>query len=383
MNFSHLDHFLDTYLPSIGVPGSDTVVMDKNHEVIYRHQSGYDSLRLGTPVRPDALYNLYSCTKVSTVVAATQLIEDGEIVPTEPLYAYFPEYEHMMVEEDDGKGGKRLRPAKSPILIGQLLSMSAGLDYRLDSKSITDVIRATDGRAPTLDIVRALANEPLCFDPGTDFRYSLCLDVIGGLIELVSGKKLSEYMKERIFDPLGMTHTTFAMTDEIKPKIATQYEFNSKTCMPEEIPVDANAFRFGTEYESAGAGLISSVDDQILLADALTHFGVGKTGERILSKAGVNLIRSNQMKPGMLVPAVDLPHCMGYSYGYGVRVNLDPASAGNLAPLGEFGWDGARCAYFSCDPENGISLFHAEHMGALHSLINPRLRNALYASIDD
>lgn len=382
MNFSHLDHFLDDYLPSIGVPGSDTVVMDKDHNVVYRHQSGFDSLADRTPVRPDALYNMYSCTKISTVVAAVQLMEDGEIVATEPLYAYFPEYEHMNVAEDDGHGNTVLRPAKSPILIGQLLTMTAGFDYDLNSPAIVETVKRTGGRAPTLDVVRALGSKPLCFDPGTRFRYSLCLDVIGGLIELVSGKSLGEYMKERIFDPLGMTHTTFAMTDEVKSKIATQYEFDSATCTPRQIPVDYNPYRFGTEYESAGAGLISSVDDQILLADALTHFGVGKTGERILSKAGVNLIRTNAMHGDMLLPT-DIPHCAGYGYGYGVRVNVDPGSAGNLAPKTEFGWDGARCAYFSSDPESGISLFHAEHMGALHTLINPRLRNALYASIDD
>ena len=381
MNFKPLIDFLDNYVPMIGIPGSDTIIY-KGREEIFRHTSGYDSLKFKTPVRKNALYNLYSCTKVATCVAAVQLIERGEILTTDPLYAYFPEYKDMKVKVVDSDGSVMYTSAKNPILIQHLLTMTAGFNYDLESNSIKELRAKTDGKCPTIDFVRALANEPLEFEPGTRHRYSLCLDVVGGLIELVSGMKYGEYMRQNVFEPLGMMNTSFSLTDEKKDMLACQYQYDSQNRCAVEIPATQNIFRLGTEFESAGAGLISSVEDQILLADALTHFGVGKNGNRILSKYGVNLMRSNMLSPELRKDFTHV-HMAGYSYGYGVRVNMTPELCGNLAPKGEFGWDGAKMCYISSDPENEISFFHAEHMGALHALVHPKLRNLVYACIGD
>ena len=381
MNFQPLKDFLDYYVPMVGVPGSDTVIY-RGREPVFRHVTGYDSLKMRTPLREDALYNLYSCSKVATCVAAVQLIEKGEILATDPLYAYFPEYKDMTVKHTLEDGTVEYRPAQNPILIQHLLTMTAGFNYNLSLPSIVRVQQQTGGRAPTLDIVRALASEPLEFDPGERYHYSLGLDVVGGLVELVSGKPFSEYMKENIFEPLGMNNTYFRMNDDIKSRLAAQYDYDSVNKCAVEVPKDHVPYRFGSEYDSGGAGIISSVDDYVLLADALTHFGVGKTGERILSKAGVNLMRTNALDEKTF-PYFNVPHMRGYSYGYGVRVNLTPARYGNLSPVGEFGWDGAKCAYISSDPENEISIFHAEHIGSLHSVIQPRLRNLIYSCLGD
>ena len=149
-----------------------------------------------------------------------------------------------------------------------------------------------------------------------------------------------------------------------------------------EIPVTRNDFNFGPEYESGGAGLISCVDDQILLADALAPLGMGKNGNRILSRYGVELMRANHLEPEVLKTMV-MEQNPGYGYGFGVRTNITAYTAGNLAPLGEFGWDGARLSYLSADPENRGAVFHAEHMGALHKIVIPRLRNVIYACLED
>ena len=294
MNFEPLKNFLDYCLPELSVPGSDTIIY-KGREEVFRYQSGYDNKRLGTPVKPDALYNMYSVTKVYTSIAATQLVERGEICITDPLYAYFPEYRHMGVKVKRDDGSFDIVEAKNPILIKHLLSMTAGLNYNLESESIKAVKASTQGRCPTLDIVRALSNENLEFEPGEDYCYSLCLDVIGGVVELVSGMKFSEYLNENIFNPLGMKNTSFGFTEEKHSKMATQYKYDAPTISAIEIPWNENPYVFGSEYESGGAGLISCVDDQILLADALTHMGVGKNGNRILSSYGINLMRSNQL----------------------------------------------------------------------------------------
>ncbi len=381
MNFEPLKNFLDYYLPMLGIPGSDTSVY-LGHEEVFRHSSGFDSLALRTPVRRNALYNLYSCTKIATCVAATQLIERGEIVITDPIYAYFPEYRNLKLKYVNPDGTMEIRDAKNPMLIKHLLTMTSGLDYNLDRPGILRVKERTGGRCPTLDVVRAFAEDPLDFEPGEGYQYSLSLDVIGGLVELVSGMSLGEYMKENIFDPLGMENTFFGFREDRRADMAHQYEYDVNLKIAREIPVEQCRFTFGTEYQSGGAGLISCVDDYVLLADALTHLGMGKNGNRILSESAVNLMRANQLNSSQLSVFRQSIQTRGYGYGFGVRTNMNPEESGNLASVGEFGWDGARLSYFSSDPLRKISIFHAEHMGGLHSIVEPRLRNLIYSCID-
>ena len=384
MNFQPLRDFMDNYLPTLGVPGTDISIY-KDHQEIFRYQSGFDSIRERTPVRADALYHMYSCTKVATCVAATQLIERGKILASDPVYAYFPEYADITVKHKLPDGSVDIRPAEKVLTVEHLLTMRGGFDYDLQRPAIKRVIKETDGRAPTLDIVRALPEDPLDFEPGTQYQYSLCLDVIGGLVELVSGMKLGDYFRDNIFEPLGMTDTSFGVTDEKLDRLACQYQYDQSTCSAVEIPKGQNPFVFGADYQSGGAGLISSVKDQVTFADALTNGGVGKNGNRVLSNYGVDLMRANHLPDEILRDFVRgaMLQAIGYGYGYGVRTNLYPAMGGNLSPVGEFGWDGARGSYFSCDPKNKIAFFYAEHMGGLHPVILPRLRNLVYSCIGE
>ena len=384
MNFQPLKDFLDYYLPMLGVPGSDTVIY-RNHEEIFRYSSGFDNIHLRTPVRPDAIYNIYSCTKPIIAVCATQLIEKGELLPTDPLYAYIPEFKDVErnVFDESGKvvGTEKV---KKPILIQHLLTMTSGMNYNLNVPEIEDVVEKTDGLAPTLDVCRALAKVPLDFEPGENYKYSLSYDVLGGVIEVITGMKLCDYVKENIFVPLGMKDSGFHINESNSQRFATMYDYDGKQGVPKMIPFTQNKFRFGKEYDSAGAGIVSTVNDYILFADALAMGGVGKTGERIISKYGIDLIRANALSEAQIKGYTSyFPHCKGYGYGYGVRCCVNPYPYGVVAPLGEFGWDGAKLCYTSMSPETGISMFHAEHMGGFHSIVVPRLRNLLYSCIGE
>lgn len=381
MNFDRLKDFLDYYLPMLGVPGSDTVIY-KDHEEIFRHRSGFDNLKYRTPVRPDAVYNIYSCTKIVTAVAVLQLLERGEMLLNDPIHVYFPGFKNIQVARKEADGKVRLEKARNPILIRHLLSMTSGLDYNYRRSGIDRVRAQTGGSCPTLDIVRALAEDPLVCDPGEKYVYGLSHDVLGGLIELISGMKLGDYMKKNIFDPLGMKDTTFDITHGNYERIACQYEYDSIGRCAIEVPKDSNVMRFGSEYQSGGAGLLSTVDDFILLTDALANGGVGKNGVRILSGASVELLRAPALNETQL-ETFELSHNIGYDYCLGVRSMRDPAKAGSLMPKGAFGWDGKKMTLSVSDPENRIAIFHAECIDGMNSIIIPRLMNVIYSCLDE
>lgn len=381
MKFDRLRDFLDYYLPMLGVPGSDTVIY-KDHIEVFRHKSGFDNLKYRTPIRDDALYNIYSCTKIVTCVAALQLIERGEILINDPIHVYFPEYKNLTVAKKSADGKVKVEKAKNPILIRHLFSMTSGLDYNIRRSAIEGLKNSTEGRCPTLDVIRALPIDPLVCEPGERYVYGLSHDVLGGLVELISGMKLGDYMKKNIFDPLGMKDTTFTIEQKNYERIACQYEYDSIGRCAIEIPKDTNIMRFGSEYQSGGAGLLSTVDDFILLTDALANDGVGKNGSRILSTASVELLRSSALDEYQL-PYFEMVHNIGYDYALGVRVMRDPAKAGSLMPKGAFGWDGKKMSLSVSDPKNRIAIFHAESIDGMNSIVIPRLMNVIYSCLDE
>lgn len=380
MDFQPLKDFLDCYLPMLGIPGADTAVY-LDHEEIFRYQSGYDNSLLRTPVRKDALYNVYSCTKISTMVAAAQLIERGEISILDPVYAYIPEFRNVTVKiKDDSGNTVGTRPAARPMLIKHLLSMTSGLDYTLIRPEVEEVIKESGGRAPTLDVCRALAKAPLEFDPGEHFKYSLSHDVMAGVIESVTGQRFADYVKENVFHPLGMFDTDFHPDPQKRHRFATHYSFDPVRG-GEIIPFEQCRFRIGTEFDSGGAGIITSVDDYAALMDALACGGIGKNGARILSPRTIDLMRTNLLTPEQIEEFTERTSLTGYGYGWGVRTCIDKAASGNLASVGQFGWDGWKLCYAFADPECRLSLFHAEHMGGYHDVVIPRLRNLIYSCV--
>ena len=382
MKFDRLKDFLDFYLPMLGVPGSDTVIY-KDHEEIFRHQSGYDNLKYRTPMRADALHHVYSCSKIATCVAALQLIERGEILISDPIHVYFPEYKNLQVARRGADGKIRLEKAKNPILIKHLFSMTSGLDYNIRRAGIDRVKKQTEGRCPTLDIIRALPEDPLVCEPGERYVYGLSHDVLGGVVELISGMKLGDYMKKNIFDPLGMKDTTFEIGQHNYERIASQYEYDSVGRCAIEVLKDSNIMRFGSEYQSGGAGLLSTVEDFILLTDALANGGVGKNGVRILSSASVELLCSPSLTPEQSRYFEVGAQNAGYDYGLGVRVMRDPAAAGSLCPKGAFGWDGKKMCFSVSDPKNKLAIFHAEEIDSMNAILIPRLLNVIYSCLEE
>ncbi|MDP4132854.1 MAG: serine hydrolase domain-containing protein [Bacillota bacterium] len=373
MNFKKLEDFLN-YITQWRIPGCDMAVYYKGG-IVFRHMSGYRDKENKIPMDGSELFNIYSASKVITCATALTLLEQGKFLLTDPLYEYIPEFKDVMV-----KRGKELIKPERPIEIRHLFSMSAGLDYDINMPSILEVKEKTKGRCPTLETVKAMAKKSLLFEPGAHWNYSLCHDVLGGLIEVISGKTFGEYLNEAILEPLNMKNTGFGVNDEIFNRMAKQYRFIDEKNDTELIPAQNVVYRLGTEYESGGAGLYSSVEDYMKFASSLACYGkYGNT--QVLSRAAIDLMRENQLDEQGLRDFI-WPQLTGYGYGLGVRTMMD-RSKGALSPIGEFGWCGAAGCYVLIDPLNNLAVFYAQHLlNNQEAFVHPRLRNIVYACLD-
>lgn len=390
MDFTGMKNYMER-LTNWVVPGNSIVVY-RNNEKVFEWQTGYADLENRIPMNKEHLFNGYSVSKVITVTAAMQLYEKGFFLLDDPLYEYLPEYRLMSVKYPDGT----IRPAENFITMRQLFTMTAGFRYRLDVPAIKNARKLTEGRMDTRTVIRCLAEEPLEFEPGTQWKYSLCHDVLAAAVEVISGKRFSRYVQENILDPVGMTDTCYH-NEPVRNRMAEQYQ-----CLTSETPdlstlqargitsvdgvmhVGKGVFAiFGPEYDSGGGGVTTSVDDYGRFASALANGGIAPSGERILSSSSVELLRTNQLTEEIRKQYYKLPQLYGYGYGLGVRTMMDRAASGSLGPVGEFGWGGAAGATLLSDPENRLAMFYAEHMlNPQEAYYMPRLRNVLYSCLD-
>lgn len=369
MNFDLLRDYLDTMKHT---PYSETYVM-KDHEVVFHHRAGFDDPKTGARCKPNGFYHIYSCSKVLTCTATLHLWERGAYLLTDPVSAYLPEYTNVQVK--DPESGE-LRAPKQPMRIIDLFTMSSGLQYRLTWPKLEELKKQKGDNLTTVEVMSSLADTPLSFDPGERFQYSLSHDVLGALIEVISGKRFGDYLREEILLPLGMNETGFTVPEGCESRKVTPYKVDEETGEYTEAPFCCRYQELSANYESGGAGIISTPADYILLADALACGGIGKTGARILSPSTIDMMRT---------PLYDLNfdylHNAGYRYGLGVRTMAVP-HLGN-SPLGEFGWDGACGCYMLSDPKNRLSMYVARYVTPqLNYYHSPRLRNILYACMD-
>ncbi len=392
MDFTYMKDFMKHFV-DMGVPGN-TIRVYQNHKEIFSHSEGYADKEEKIAMTGNELFNIYSCSKVATVTAALQLYEKGEFLLDTPLYEFIPEYRQMYIKDKDGN----LTKAKNAITMRHLFTMTAGLSYNKDTEGFKTAKEKTNGQMNTVETIRCLSKDPLGFEPGTRWRYSLCHDVLGAVVEVISGKKFSEYVTENIFKPLGMNESYYRYTDEIGSKMASLYrfvednaenrnvtDFQAKGNSTEGYIVKTDKDRtmdYGPEFESGGAGIITSANDYIKLADALASGGVGTTGERILSKGTIDLMRTNQLGEEQL-KYMTWTQLKGCGYGLGVRCVIDRVKSGFVGPYSEFGWGGAAGSTIMCDPDTGISMFYAMHMlNPMEHYYQPRIKNLVYTCMN-
>ena len=390
MNFSRLTEYLDGLENKYGVPGFDIRIC-RDHEEIYRHMGGHSDHAKTVPVGGNELYNIYSASKVITMTAAMQLIEKGILGLDDPVAEYLPEFRQMQVADHFDFGvyppviptmDDPHHPAKTPITIRMLMSMTAGLNYDVESAPIRELREATGGKATTRQMMGAIAKMPLLYEPGTRYLYSLGHDVIAGVIEVVSGMTFGEYLKKNIFDPLQLTDMYLLPDAAQISRLNAQFinEPDSEKIVPTKL---VNRYRLSDCYESGGAGISCSVKDYSTFIDALACGGVGWNGERVLTPEGIRQLSENQLSPEIL-PDFQSPWQKAYGYALGVRTLIHPELS--PTPLGEFGWDGAAGAYALIDPVNHISVFYVQevlNMVRVYAEIHPAVRNLIYAGLKE
>lgn len=377
MDFKLLAQFIDR-ITSWRIPWAEVLVMSRN-ETVFRYRNGYANLEEKTRIDDRQIIHLYSMTKILTCTAALRLVEKGAFLLNDPLSAYLPEYADMTVRKKLPDGETIFEKAKRSIRVRDLFTMSAGFSYDFEALSIQELAKRTDGRVPTREFAAAFAKEPLLFEPGTRWSYSLCHDILAALVEVVDGRRFGAYVRDEITGPLGMQDTGFDLTEEQQSRLAPQYEYSDELDKP--IRKDGNGFRVGTEYESGGAGLMSTVSDYSLFLNALTNQGTSPNGVRILAPATVDLMRTDHLAEGMRGD-FSWSQLAGYGYGLGVRTHISKAGSGSLSPLGEFGWSGAAGCLAVMDPASRLTVMYAQHMlNNQEPYVHPRLRNIVYACL--
>ena len=388
MGFERLTAYLDSLESVYGVPGFD-VKITRDHETVYRHMGGCSDYARKKPVNGQELYFIYSASKVITMTAAMQLIQQGKMGLDDPVEKYLPEFARMQVADTYQLGqwppcypgpDAPCHPARTPITLRMLMSMTAGLNYDTAGEPILRLRQETGNRASTRAMMGAIAQMPLLFEPGTHYSYSLGHDVMAGVIEAVSGMTYGEYLKKNIQEPLGIRELYFHLDETQRPRLAAQYTgvAGSDDIVPTE---QTNRYCLSDGYESGGAGVICTVDAYSAFIEALANGGTGRTGNSILTPEGIARLSENQLTPSQLLE-FQAPWNRQYGYGLGVRTVIDPEHS--ESPLGEFGWDGAAGAYALIDPVNHVSLFYAQEiLGMLRVLseIHPRLRALLYEAL--
>ncbi len=392
MDFQYLKNFMDM-MAETRTPGNAIEVKIGN-ETVFKYAKGYADLETKKELTGDEYFNIFSCSKITTMTAVLQLLEKSKILVTDPLYDYIPEYKTMCVKDADGT----VREAKNPITIGNLITMTAGFGYNFKTDAAEKARKLTDGKMNTDVFARCMADEPLLYDPGEKWRYSMAHDILAGLITIIEGKPFRQYVKENIFEPLGMDKAVYHTDEKIKSQMASQYKFVPEGQDGDFDIVEAQKYGrsndgtfvnigkecahvLGDEFDSGGAGITTTVSDYLKLLEALANLGKGATGERVLTENTVELMRTNTLNQKQL-EYLNWRQLAGYGYGYGVRTLVDRAKAGSIGNLGEFGWGGAAGATAIVDPKLNLSVFYVQHChNPREEFYQPRLRNAIYTSL--
>jgi CubicO group peptidase (beta-lactamase class C family) len=349
------------------VAGAVTLIV-RHGKVAWFKSQGMLDREAGEPMRPDALFRICSMTKPITSVAVMMLYEEGRFLLDDPVSKYLPEFKNPKVLVKPASGDPYTIPATKEITIRDLLRHTSGITYQwnkdlgplYEKANVASGILQYDGTIG--DSVKRLAAQPLLFNPGEKFEYSLGIDVLGRLVEVLSGKPLDEFFRTRIFEPLGMTDTYFYPPENKLDRLATAYTYYDDKGLNRfpDTPIQEGPFSYSADYPykgpkklfAGGAGLVSTAMDYARFCQMMLNEGkVGNT--RLLSRKTVELMTHDQL--GKIGSNMD------FDFGIGFGIDGERRPLPELASVGEYYWGGFFFTGFTVDPkEDMIVIFMAQ-----------------------
>jgi len=361
-----LDEYLDRCV-EMGLNHGSIIMVAREGRMVHASTRGMRDPDRGLPVEADTVWRLYSMTKPVTSVAAMMLWEEGGFAFSDPVAKFIPSFSHTRVYRGGSGSRMRITPATEPIRIHHLLTHTAGMtvagaaDGEVDSAYRAAGIPALgeEDRFSLPDFCDRLASLPLLFEPGSAWNYSHATDVLGRVIEVVTGSSLDDFMRERIFDPLGMGDTGFRMPAE--DRLAVPYRTDPLTGSLNRLVTPSLSPGESPPLIAGGHGLMSTALDYYRFVQMLAAGGV-YGHKRLLAPRTVELMATNHLPGGATIsafshqPARPAPHLAGRGFGLGFACLLDPVAVGSLSSRGEYGWGGAAGTNFWIDPEKRLTV---------------------------
>jgi CubicO group peptidase (beta-lactamase class C family) len=370
------------------------IAVSRGGRLVHSSTSGLRDLAAGLPFTDDTVVRMFSMSKPITSVAAMMLYEEGAFELKSPISTWLPEFADTRVYRSGSHLAPVTDPLVEPIRVWHLLTHTSGLTYGFHNTHVTDAIYRRGGfewgNPPGADLAECCAlwaGMPLAFQPGTEWNYGVSTDVLGRLVEVVSGMPLDEFFRTRIFEPLGMTETDFYVHDDWADRLATLYVRNPATGDAVAAP-DALG-RAGTSKPAmlgGGGGLVGTAHDYLRFAHMLLNRGE-LDGVRLLGSRTVDYMTRNHLPGGATLEAFGRPLFAetsfdGVGFGLGFSVVLDAAENKVMRSEGEYSWGGAASTIFWVDPANEIvALFLTQLLPSstypIRSQLNQLLQQAL------
>lgn len=371
------------------VAGVNCMVLQHGRELAY-YEAGYRDVAGNKKMTRDTIFRLYSMTKPVTSAAAMILLEEGKIDLLDPVSKFLPGFQDQYVIENGVK-----IPVTKPATIQNLLNMTSGLVYpgegnpaEIRNTPLMEEIIAklsTPEALKTVDIANRIGELPLAFMPGTTWQYGLSADVLGAVIEVVSGMSYGEFLKKRIFEPLGMQDTAFYVPAARQDRLAKVYRETEDGLVEEHFSHLGiqNTMEWEPAFESGGAGLTSTIDDYARFTQMLLQKGEYQ-GRRILSQETVRFMTTAHVSAQQQRGVETWESLAGYTYGNLMRIMTSPESAGGLGSLGEYGWDGWLGTYMMNDPAHDLTflmMYQRTDSGTVG--YSRKMRNVLFAALEE
>ena len=382
---TRIDKMIEPYVRDQTLPGAVAYIV-RNGKVVYYKAWGSSNLGTNTPLKKDDIFRIASMTKAITSLAVMMLYEDGKFLLDDPISRYIPEFKNpTVVKTFNSKDSTFVtEPAKSEITIRQLLTHSSGIDYPYIGSDTHKAIYAKHKISPGLgnleeslgDEIKALAKLPLAHHPGEKWTYGLNTDVLGYLVEVVSGMPFDKYLQEKVFDKLGMKDTHFSLPKEKHSRLVILHEGmeNGKV-----KPIAGKAFglnpdfpKYPTRYPSGGGGLSSTVEDYAKFLQLFLNNGE-YNGVRILSRKTVELILTDQLHA-----PIENEIGLGFGLETGKNDYQSPSS------IGTFSWGGAFNTHYWADPkEKIIGLLFTNVFNTQHWDVGTKFKALTYQAVAD